>query len=142
MMTDLTISSSKSYESVQHHSGPKFQLSQLFIAAWSLQISMGAGKSFPLNLCLPLASSMYTQRLTYVKYLYILCGTVVYVCSWKGGMSAHMEGTFVCPQKRREGVSDQGRRVSTPGQGRPLTGATGGQAGGGTHISINLPKAI
>ena len=62
-------------------------------------------------------------------------GTTVYVYPWKGGMSAHTEETFFCPQKK-------GRRVSTPGQGRPLTGATGGQAGGGTHISINLPKAI
>ena len=28
-------------------------------------------------------------------------GTTVYVYPWKGGMSAHTEETFFCPQKRR-----------------------------------------
>ena len=77
------------------------------------------------------------------KYVLPLVGLRCIVYPWKGGMSAHMEETFFCP-KKGGGVSLTRGGVCLPlaKAGPSLEQQEGGQAGGGTHISINLPKAI
>lgn len=73
------------------------------------------------------------------NYVHPLVGLQRIVYPWKGGMSAHMEETFFCPKKSlmRGGVC-----LPLAKAGPSLEQQEGGQAGGGTHISINLPKAI